>query len=206
MAMLQHTLGIFLNPGSEWKSIREDKCSFKQVFLNNVPFLALIPSLASYYGVTQVGWIIGSSGDPVKLSSNSAISLCVLTYVALLAGIFILGEFINWMAKTYGVAGSEERRHYEATALAVFTATPMFLVGIFSVYPSIWLNVSVMMVAGAYSVYLVYKGLPIVMNIDKDQAFMYSSSVITVGLVLMVTAMIATVLLWGIGVGPVYVD
>lgn len=205
MAMLQHTLGIFINPDLEWKSIREEKGSFKQLFLGHVPFLALIPALASYYGVTQVGWTVGS-GDPVKLSTGSALSLCALTYFALLAGVFILGEFISWMAKTYGVADSEERRHYDGTALAVFATTPMFLVGIFNVYPSVWLNVIAMMVAGSYSVYLVYEGLPIVMNIDKDRAFMYSSSVITVGLVLMVTAMISTVLVWGMGVGPVYVD
>ncbi|WNO08532.1 Yip1 family protein [Teredinibacter sp. KSP-S5-2] len=205
MAMLQHTLGIFLNPDSEWKAIREDKSSFKQVFLSHIPFLALIPALASFYGVTQVGWSVGS-GEAVKLTVESALSLSALTYVALIAGIFVLGEFINWMAKTYGVAESEEQRHYEGTALAVFASTPLFLVGVFNAYPSIWLNATAMLIAGAYSVYLIYEGLPIVMNIDKDRAFMYASSVVTVGLVLMVTAMISTVLLWGMGIGPIYVD
>lgn len=54
--------------------------------------------------------------------------------------------------------------------------------------------------------YLIYEGVPILMSLDKDRAFMYSSSIVTVGLVLMVTAMIATVIIWGMGLGPVFAD
>lgn len=205
MALLQHTLGIFVNPDSEWKSIREDKSSFKQVFLSHVPILALIPVASAYYGCTQIGWSIGS-GEPARLNTESAISLCVLSYFALLAGVFIFGEFINWMSKTYGVGGNKESRHYGGTALAVFVTTPLFLVGIFNVYPSLWLNALAMTIAGSYSVYLIYEGIPILMKIDKDRGFLFASSVITVGLVLMVTAIIGTVLVWGMGIGPIYID
>lgn len=205
MALLDHTIGILINPDNEWKLIREQKGSFRQVFLTHVPFLALIPVLAAFYGVTQVGWSVGD-GDPVKLSVNSAISLCALTYVALVAGVFVLGEFINWMSHTYGVQGPEERIHYDGTALAVFITTPLFLVGIFLAYPVLWLNTIAMTIAGCYSIYLIYEGIPILMNIDKDRAFMYASSVITVGLVLMVTAMIGTILIWGMGLEPEFID
>lgn len=203
--MLEHTLGILLHPDSEWKAIRNERHSFIQVFLSHVPVLALIPTLASYYGVTQVGWTIGS-GDPVKLSAESALTLCAVTYVCLLVGVYVLGEFINWMAHTYGVKDDSEKRHYEGTALAVYVATPVFLVGIFSAYPDIWLNALVTMIAGAYAVYLVYEGIPILMNIEKEQAFMYATSVVTIGLVMMVVVRVGAVLLWSLGVGPVYVD
>ncbi|MBX2859336.1 MAG: YIP1 family protein [Cellvibrionaceae bacterium] len=205
MALLQHAYGIMTRPSSQWVAVRRDKSSFTQVFIGHVPVLALIPSLCAFYGVTQVGWVVGG-GEAIKLSTMSAASLCALTYVALLLGVFVLGEFINWMAKTYGVSDSDEVRHHAGTALAVCVTTPLFLAGIFALYPAIWLNALAMILAGVYSVYLVYEGIPIVMNIDKDRAFMYASSVITVGLVLMVTAMIATVLVWGLGVGPQYVD
>jgi len=205
MVLLQHAFGIMTNPSAEWILVRDDKSSFKQVFFSHVPFLALIPSIASYYGVTQVGWTVGD-GDPIKLSVNSALSLCALTYVALLVGVFVLGEFINWMSRTYGVSGSEERRHHAGTALAVCVTTPIFLSGFFFLVPSMWVNAVALCAAGAYAVYLVFEGMPILMNIDKDRAFMYSCSVMTVGLVLMVTVMITTVLVWGMGVGPVFVD
>lgn len=204
MAILEHTLGILLHPDSEWKAIRNERHSFMQVFVSHVPFLALIPTVATYYGVTQVGWTIGG-GDPVMLTANSALSLCAATYVALLASVYILGEFVNWMAKTYGVKDEAEQRHYEGTALAVYVSTPTFLAGIFMVYPDMWLNAIAMGIALAYTIYLVYEGIPILMNINKEQAFMYATSVVTVGLVLAVTVRIISVMIWGMGVGPEYV-
>lgn len=205
MTILSHTLGIFLNPDSEWKAIRNEKTSFQQVFLSHVPFLALIPCVSAFVGVTQIGWSVGD-GDPIRLSTSSALSLCALAYVAFLAGVFILGEFVNWMSKTYGVRDSEDRRHYEGTALAVYATSPMFLAGVLNIYPEPWLVTSALVLAGAYTVYLIYEGTPILMNIDKDRAFMYSSSVVTIGLVLSVTLLIGTVLIWGMGMGPVYID
>lgn len=205
MAFLEHTLGIMLHPDSEWKAIRNEKHSFKQVFLSHVPLLALIPTIAFYIGVTQVGWSVGSN-EPVKLTAMSALELCGLTYFALLFGVYILGEFINFMAKTYGVKDSKEQRHYEGTALAVYVTTPVFLAGIFGLYPDIWINAIATGIAGAYAVYLIYEGIPILMDISKEQAFMYASSVVTVGLVLMVVVRVVAVILWNLGVGPIYID
>ena len=93
MAILDHTLGIFLHPDAEWKAIRKQQSSFQQVFLSHVPFLALIPSIAAFYGVTQVGWKVGD-GEAIRLSINSAASFAVLSYFAFLAGVFIFGEFV----------------------------------------------------------------------------------------------------------------
>lgn len=205
MAILEHTLGILLHPDSEWKAIRNERHSFLQVFLSHVPFLALIPTIATYYGVTQVGWTIGD-GEKVWLTSESALSLCAATYVAFLVGIYILGEFINWMAKTYGVSDSEERRHYEGTALAVYVSVPIFLAGILGAYPDIWINAAATIIAAGYSVYLIYEGIPILMNISKERAFMYATSVVTVGLVLLVVIRVGSVIIWSVGVGPVYVN
>ncbi|MFL0796374.1 MAG: YIP1 family protein [Cellvibrionaceae bacterium] len=205
MAILEHTLGILIHPDSEWKAIRNERHSFAQVFLSHVPLLALIPAICGYYGVTRVGWTIGD-GEVVRLTAESAMALSVLTYFGLMIGVYIFGEFINWMSRTYGVGDSEEQRHYEGTALAVYVTTPIFLVGAFSLYPELWLNALVTIVAAAYSVYLIYEGIPILMNIPKERAFMYASSVVTVALVLLVTVRIGTVLVWGMGVGPVYAD
>lgn len=205
MAILEHTLGILLHPDKEWKAIRNERSSFLQVFVSHVPFLALIPTLASYYGVTQVGWSVGGS-DVIRLTPASAMSLCAASYAALLIGVYMLGEFISWMAKTYGAGDNEEERRYEGTALAVYITTPVFLVGILMAYPNIWLNAAATLIAGLYSVYLVYQGIPILMDIPKERAFMYATSVVTVGLVLMVVVRVASVIVWGMGMGPVYVD
>jgi Yip1 domain len=205
MSVLQHALGILVSPASEWRAIRAEKNSFLKVFLGHVPLFALIPSVSAYIGVTQVGWTV-AGGDPVKLTPESAISLCALTYVALLASIYVLGEFVNWMSKTYGVSDADDHRHYAGTALAVYVSTPILLAGIANLYPQMWIVAAAMGVAGAYAIYLIYEGLPILMDIPKERAFLFASSIVTVALVLMITVMIVTVVIWGMGVGPIYVD
>ncbi len=203
MARLQHTLGIFVNPDREWQRIREEKQSFVKVFAVHIPLLALIPVIAAYFGVTQVGWRVGG-GDPVRLTSESALMLCVAAYFAQLVAVYILGEYINWMSRSFGVADTASERHYEGTALAVYSATPMMLAGIVLIYPQLWLVATVFLIAACYSVYLIYEGIPILMNIPQERGFIYASSVITVGLVLAVVVMITTVIVWGSGMGPVF--
>ncbi len=206
MTLLQHTLGIFIHPDSEWHAIRRQRNeSFMSVFMSHVPFLALIPAICAYFGVTAVGWQVGS-GESVRLTPMSALSLCFLAYMAINVGVYVLGEFINWMERSFGVNDSRDERHYEGTALAVYVTTPLMLAGVALLYPSPWLVVSVMGVAGAYSIYLLYHGLPILMNIPKEQGFVFASSTVTAGLVLMVTVMIASVIVWSVGVGPVYMS
>ena len=202
MRLLSHTIGIFTNPDREWQAIRSDRHSFLQVFLSHVPILALIPCVAGFIGVSQVGFALG--GHTAKLTPGSAGALAVVTYIAILVGIYLVGEFINWMAKAYGVEGDETTRHYEGTALAVFVTTPVLLAGIVLLYPHLWLVVTVMGLAGLYSVYLIYEGIPILMNMSKERAFLYASAVLTVGLVMIVTVLICSVIIWTMGVGPVY--
>ena len=65
-----------------------------------------------------------------------------------------------------------------------------------------WLTVGT--AAICYTVYLLYVGLPTFMSIDPDEGFLFSSSVLAVGLVVLVAIMAFTVIVWGLGVGPIY--
>jgi hypothetical protein len=205
MAILEHTLGIMIHPDREWKAIRNERHSFIQVFMSHVPILALIPTLCAFIGVSQVGWSFGG-GSVTKLTVSSAIALCGITYFALLVGIYILGEFINWMSSTYGVRDDADKRHYEGTALAVYVSIPVLLAGFVNLYPDIYLNAAALCIAGAYSIYLIYEGIPILMNIPKERAFMYATSVVTVALVLAVVVRVGSVILWSLAISPVYID
>lgn len=205
MATLQHTLGIFINPNREWQRIRNERHSFIRVFFVHTPLLALIPVIAAYFGVTQVGWNVGSGGV-VKLTSQSALWLCAGAYIAQLLTVYILGEYVYWMSRSFGVADDARQRHYAGAALAVYSAAPMMLAGIVLLYPQLWIVATVFILAACYSVYLVYAGIPILMNIPKERGFIYASSVITVGLVLTVVVLVATVIVWSSGLGPIYTN
>ena len=56
-----------------------------------------------------------------------------------------------------------------------------------------------------YTTYLLYVGLPTFMNIPSDEGFLFSSSVLAVGLVVLVAIIALSVIMWGMGVGPIYI-
>lgn len=197
---LGHTFGLLTHPDQEWEKIRKDSESISRLYLGHVLILALIPAVAGYYGATHVGWQIGDDGQVVKLTASSAIQLCVLAYAAMLAGIYIIGRFIDFFAATYGVKDENPK----GIVLAAYTATPMFLLGIIAIYPNVWVNMLVGLIAVSYSVYLLYEGLPILMKIPPERGFMFASSVLTVGLVMLVGLLAISVVIWSMGIGPVY--
>ena len=136
------------------------------------------------------------------LTMDSALWMTLLSYAAMLVGVAVMGAFIHWMARTYDAQPSLQR----CVAFATYTATPLFIGGLAALYPHMWLGMMVGTAAICYTVYLLYVGLPTFMNIDPDEGFLFSSSVLAVGLVVLVAIMAFTVIVWGLGVGPVYTN
>ncbi len=198
---LNHINGIFSHPNSEWFNIRGDRDTKYAEFFSTVPWLALIPAVAFFIGVTQVGWQLSSGGTVAYLTTGSAFILCILSYFSALVGVWCFGELINWMRKTYSEEPADGRI---GMAMAVYATAPLFVAGLAGLWPNVWFNGVVMLAAGTYSVYLIYRGMPILMNIPKERAFMYSTSVITVALVMLVSLRAGTAVLWSMGFGPEY--
>lgn len=197
--MINHVWGLFTHPDEEWQEIRGEEESISHMYLTHVLILAAIPVVCAYFGTTRVGWSIGD-GDPVMLTESSALMLTALTYLAMLAGVAVMGAFVHWMGRTYDANPSMT----QSVVFAAYCATPLFVGGVAALYPSLWLGMIVGTAAICYTVYLLYVGIPAFMNIPKDEGFLFSSSVLAVGLVVLVAMIASSVILWGFGVGPVY--
>ncbi len=94
----------------------------------------------------------------------------------------------------------------QSLELSAYTATPLLMVGLTALYPVLWFVAVAGIVALSYSVYLLYSGIPIMMNIPEDKGFIYASSVVTCGLVLLVGLMAFSAILLGMGFGSVYLS
>ena len=189
--ILQHLSGVFYHPIKEWKSIDKDSSLTLNSVIIQLVLVALIPPISLFIGTTQVGWSV-SYGEYHLLASESAFGAAVAFYIAILGVITGLTYSIRWMEKTYGANAGVD----ECARLALYTATPMLLAGLIGLYPMLWLCVSVGMLAVVFSVYLLYTGVPVIMHIEEERAFMFSTSILTVGLVALVTIMAASVILW----------
>jgi len=197
--VLNHVWGLFSHPEDEWKNILKEDCTVGKCYFSHVLLLAAIPPLAGYIGTTQVGWQV-MTREVHKLTPGSALWIAILSYLTILVAVFTIGKLIHWMGKTYGA----KQTLPQCIALAAYTATPLFLIGIMLLYPILWLNLLIGLPALAYTVYLLYTGVPIIMGIPKERGFLFSTAVLAVGLVTLVAVLAATVILWDIGIGPVF--
>jgi len=195
--MFGHIIGLFSNPISEWHKIRvkieNNTCQYTVL----VFVLALIPPVSGFIGTTQFGWQIGTAA-PVKLTVSSALTISVGYYFAIVLGIFVMGYVIKWMGQTY----VKSVRLSEAVSLAAFVATPLLLIGVFEIFPILWVNFLVGLMALGYSVFLLYSGLPILMDIPKEQGFLYATAILGFGMVALISLLVLTALLWGVGLEP----
>lgn len=199
--MLSHLIGILFNPAEEWKKIRDVECTIGKCYCGYVFIMAAIAPISGYFGTTLFGWEIGAR-EAVKLSHESALVIAIAYYFVMLVGVFSMGLMIQWMAKTYG----SEQNLSRCVRLAAFTATPLFLVGIVELFPILWLNFVIGLPALAYSVKLLYTGVPIMMEIDDERGFLFSSSILAVGMVALIVMLVATAILWFNGFAPQFVD
>jgi len=198
--MFKHVIGLLIHPSKQWVEIRKklDQGKCKVTFL--VLILALIPPVSGFIGTTQFGWQIGTA-EAVKLSQNSALAISIAYYIAIVAGIYLMGRGIQWMGTTY----IKEVGLPESVALAAFVAMPLLLIGIFELYPILWVNFLLGLVALGYSVYLLYSGLPILLEVPEGKGFLYASAVLGFGMVALVALLGLTAIFWGVGLEPSFV-
>ncbi len=192
--------GLFVAPSRQWEEIRDARLGVgKAVFY--VMLLAAIPVVSGYIGTTQFGWQVGHS-DVVRLTTGSALLISALYYIVLIVATLSVGWMVHWMAETYGASQDLT----QCIVMAAFIPTPLFLIGVFQLWPILWLNLVVGLPALAYTVFLLYIGIPVMMNIPAERGFLFASAVLAVGLVGLVGLLAVTVILWGIGVTPVFTN
>jgi len=199
--LLRHVWEILSEPKDAWGRIRDEDWTVPELYLRVIVPLALISPIAGYIGTTNLGWQIGS-GAPLTLTSTSAAQISVVYFGAILVTMFVIGTLISWMSETYG----EKQPLARGIAIAAYSAVPLFLVGFFQVYPVLWINFLIGLPALAYAVYLLYTGVPIVMNISTERGFLFASAVLAVSLVALVGLLASTVVLWSYGLGPNFAD
>ncbi|MCQ8849005.1 uncharacterized protein DUF1282 [Alteromonas sp. 76-1] len=195
--LLNHVIGMYTHPKEECRNIDRRQETFFYAF-SHIAIIALIPTIVAYYSTVYTGWSMG--GDLIKLSESSALLMATGMYFGLVAGVVALAVVIHELAKAF----ESTTTFTQSLELAAYTATPLFMVGFAGLYPELWVVMAALLVGVSYSVYLLFSGVPLLMQLPQEKGFIYSSSVVTCGLVLMVILMTGAVLLWGITTGPIF--
>ncbi len=190
-------LWLFLSPAQAFEVLSHTRPRANTVFFKLVIWLAAIPPVLAYIGGSRFGWRLGAE-EPLFLAQDVLIKISLGYFVGLLFGFVSFAVIAKWMASTYG-ARLSLGIHY---AMITIVGAPLVVGSIIHLYPNVFINVIVLVPALIWSMYLLYKGLPIVLRISPERGMLMASSLIGYLLVAFVSLLGVMVVLWGRGFGP----
>lgn len=191
---MNHVWGLMAHPNQEMREIKREDESVSHHYTHHVLLMAAIPVICAFIGTTQLGWNLGA-GRLIPLNLVTGLTLGILFYLLMLAGVGVMGRVIHWMARDYPQRPSVQR----CTVFAGYVATPLFLSGVVALYPLVWLCVLVGAMALFYTGYLLYVGIPVFLNIDQDESLRLSGSTLAIGVLVLEVLLALTVVIWGYG-------
>jgi hypothetical protein len=201
--MIQHTFGLLFRPREQWQTIARLPENSQNILVLYPFIFAVFPAVAWYWGTSKVGWTVGTYNEVIRLTTESALQVNILFYCVMVASIAIIGYFIHWMSDTYG---AEHSTIAKGMMIAGLTATPLFVTGLVGFYPLLWADLIIGVVAVSWAVYLMYLGIPIVMDIPQERGFLFSSAILAIALVILVSIMVVSILAWDYGAAPAFTD
>ncbi|MCH8250783.1 MAG: DUF1282 family protein [Proteobacteria bacterium] len=188
---------LLFQPTAVFEELSETRPEPHSVFLKFVVWLAIIPPVFAYIGASNFGWRLGAA-EPLFMPSGDLILVSIIYFFALLFAFVSTAVVAQWMATTYGARHSLGI-HF---ALVTIIAAPLVVGSAIHLFPHVFLNIVVLIPALMWSMYLLYRGLPIVLKISPERGMLMASALIGYLLVAAVSFLGLTVALWGQGIGP----
>jgi hypothetical protein len=195
MDLVERVKAICLKPKETWIVVKDEQTTVKELFTSYAAILALVPPLAGFIGFSLVGMrmpLVGTWRQPVL----NGLVHAVIYYVLSLAGVYVAAYVANWLAPKF----NSREDLTGAMKAVVFSYTPVWIVSILNIIPNLSILVTI---AGLYSLYIFYLGLPAMMDTPPEKRLGYVVVVIIASIVVMfVVSLIAGLFLASVHGGP----
>jgi hypothetical protein len=177
MNLVERVKGILVDPKAEWPRIKREPGDVRYLFTNYVAVLAAIPTVCGW-----IAWIV--VGAPVI----TGIVITLIRYLLSFVSIYLVALIIDALAPTFDA----EKSFDNALKLAVYSATPFWLSGIFSLIPGLGF---VRILALIYAAYLLWLGIAPLMRSPADKSLGYAGAIIGCTLAISVVFLVVAGLL-----------
>ncbi len=187
MNLVARVKGILLSPSTEWPVIDQESHTVKDLYLGYLLPLAGIAALATLIGSMLFGYNMGPVS--VRYGFGQAVGIALLGLIMSMVTVYILGWIIALLAPTF----KGEKNFVKAFTVAAFSMTGALVGSFANILPALsWL---LGLLGGLYSLYLLYKGLPILMKSPSEKAVGYTVVVVIAAIVcnVVLTALAASV-------------
>ncbi|MFH1361798.1 MAG: Yip1 family protein [bacterium] len=174
--IFERAKAIVLRPLETWQEIKGETIPGKQLFINYAAPLALIPTVCSLIGMTLIG-IRMPAGDMLRIPFLTSLSGEIAAYVVGLLGIWIGAWVMKSLASFFGAKSDLEL----SLKVMIFSLTPAWLVGVFALIPGLAI---LTFVGILYTVYLLTKGLSIVLETPDNKVILYTAALLVLGAII----------------------
>lgn len=184
---------IILNPKEALTEVRSEEIDIATSMKEYLIYVAAIPPVAQFIGRALVG-------HPILGRQNFFRSLifAVLGYAFSLAGMFVFSKIISALAPNF----NSVKNDVNAFKLVMYSATPGLVAGVFYVIPSLGM---LAILGSLYGIYILYIGLPVLMETPEDKTLIYTVVSIIAGIIVMfVIGAIASAIAFGAGGSTFY--
>jgi hypothetical protein len=166
---------LLLTPRTEWLVIERERTAASDLFIKYAAILAAIPEVAHLIGQTVI--------DEARAPFLVALLRALVSYAVSLAAVYLIACAIDFVAPRF--AG--KRNFSNALKLSVYSYTPLWLAGIFLLVPGL----NFLVVLGFYGFYLLWLGLPHLMQAPNGEVLRYAALIAVCALIpLLVLAMV----------------
>jgi hypothetical protein len=187
---------ILFAPSEAFQAVAAESPPASRVFFRFALWIGLLPPVFAWIGTTLFGWRLGV--EPVFLPPSTVLAISLAYFAALLFG-FVSGALVaRWMAVTYDASQSYGR----CLALMAIVGAPLAVGSVVHLYPHVFFNVLVLVPVLIWCMFLLYRGLPVVLATGPNRGMLMASALIAYLFVAFVSLLGITVAVWGSGVGP----
>lgn len=165
---------IILSPKEAWAEIKTEQTTVQDIYLSYAVILAAIPAIAQFIGNALIGTSV--MGVHFRWSIGRALGYAIFFYALGLAGLLLTAFIADSLAPSFG----SNKNFVNAFKAVAYSMTPVWVAGILYIIP--FLGVLVLL-AGLYGLYLLFIGLPELMDTPKEKSLGYVIVVIVVNII-----------------------
>ncbi|MGQ0621554.1 MAG: Yip1 family protein [Panacagrimonas sp.] len=159
---------ILLVPRDEWPVIAAETGTASSLYTRYVMLLAAIPAVAGFIKYSLIGTGIPLMGTTVRIGVVAGLTTQSLQYVLSLVSVYVLALIVNALAPTFG----GQKDTMQSLKVVAYAYTASWVTGAAVIIP--WIGWLLGLAGGAYSVYLLYLGLPVTMRTAPDKSMAYT--------------------------------